>query len=258
MGSSKTYQRRNARILGLVALLLGLLLAAPTMANEPERFNETVRELFSAGFAGNDEALERGMAYVDETLEADPDHPGALVWQATGWSFQSGMAFARGDWDTGQALFDKSLAQFDRAVSLAPDSLQTRIPRASVLLSVARHTEDAASRNRYLETAVEDYTRILRAAHARVLHRIPSRCTAGAELLGGLAEVLWRLERHDDAKVYLHRMIAELPESRYALMAQRQLDDPHNHLFRLLRVMRRRRTGRTYTQSHSTGEGLKR
>ena len=224
MGSSTTYQRRNARILGLVALLLGLLLAAPTTANEPERFNETVRELFSAGFAGNEEALERGMAHVDETLEADPDHPGALVWQATGWSFQSGMAFARGDWSTGQALFDKSLAQFDRAVSLAPDSLQTRIPRASVLLSVARQTEDAASRNRYLETAVEDYTKIL---ELRTPEFNSLTVHSRGELLGGLAEVLWRLERHDDAKVYLHRMIAELPESRYALMAQRQLDDPH-------------------------------
>ena len=47
------------------------------------------------------------------------------------------------------------------------------------------------------------------------------------DLLGGLAEVLWRLERLDEAKVYLHRMIAELPESKYAVLAQRQLDDPH-------------------------------
>ena len=224
METMTTYRRRNACILGFGALLLSLLLAAPTMANESERFNETARELLSAGFAGDEDALKRGMAFVEETLEADPDLPGALVWQATGWSFQSGMAFARGDWDTGQALFDKSLAQFDRAVSLAPDSLQTRTPRASVLLSVARHTQDAATRNPYLETALEDYTIILDLR----AHEFDSLTVQGrGELLGGLAEVLWRLERRDDAKVYLHRMIAELPESRHALMAQQQLDDPH-------------------------------
>ena len=224
METSTTYQRQKARILGLVALVLGLLLASPTVANEPERFDERVREFFSAGFAGNEDALERGMAFVTETLEADPDHPGALVWQASGWSFQSGMAFARGDWDTGQALFDKSLAQFDRAVSLAPDSLQTRIPRASVLLSVARHTEDSATRRRYLETAVEDYSKIL---ELRTPEFDSLTVHSRGEILGGLAEVLWRSERHDDAKVYLHRIIAELPESKYALMAQRQLDNPH-------------------------------
>ena len=46
------------------------------------------------------------------------------------------------------------------------------------------------------------------------------------ELLGALAEALWRLERRDEGENYLNRMITELPESPYALMAQRQLDQP--------------------------------
>lgn len=224
MQGSKTYRRRIGRVLGCVALLLGLLLAAPAVAGEPERFDETVGELFAAGFLGDEEALERGLTLVEEKLAADPDHPGALVWQATIWSVQSGTAYAQGDRETGQALFERSLAQFDRAVSLAPDSLQTRVPRASVMLSVARYTADASARERYLETALEDYMKILEL-------RTPAfdslAVDTRGELLGGLAEVLWRLERQDDATVYLHRMIAELPTSRYAVMAQGQLDDPH-------------------------------
>ena len=217
------YPHRRAHILGFVALLLGLLLAVPTVADEPDRFHQTAGELFYAGFAGDEEALERAMKYVEETLAADPEHPGALVWQATAWSYQSGAVFAQGDWETGQALLDKSLAQFDHAVDVAPDSLQTRTPRASVLLSIARHTDDDTTRNRYLETALEDYRKILElrtpALDSLTVH-------GRGELLGGLAEVLWRLERHDDAKVYLHRMLAELPESKYAVLAQRQLDGP--------------------------------
>lgn len=223
MQTWKTYRRRIGRVLGCVALLLGLLLAAPAVAGEPEPFDEAVGELFAAGFLGDEEALERGLALVEEKLAADPDHPGALVWQATIWSVQSGTAFAQGDWETGQALFDRSLAQFDRAVSLAPDSLQTRVPRASVMLSVARYTTDASARERYLETSLEDYMKILEL-------RTPAfdslTVDSRGDLLGGLAEALWRLERQDDAKVYLHRMIAELPKSRYAVMAQGQLDDP--------------------------------
>ena len=223
MQTWKTYRRRIGRGLGCVALLLGLLLAAPAAAGEPERLDERVGELFAAGFAGDEEALERGLALLEETLAADPDHPGALVWQASIWSFQSGTAFAQGDWEAGQTLFDKSLAQFDRAVSLAPDSLQTRTPRASVMLSVARYTTDASTRNGYLETALEDYMKIL---ELRTPGFDSLAVDTRGELLGGLAEVLWRLERHDDAKVYLHRMIAEHPESRYAVMAQGQLNDP--------------------------------
>ena len=46
------------------------------------------------------------------------------------------------------------------------------------------------------------------------------------ELLGALAEALWLLERRDEAQVYLNRIITELPETPYALMAERQIDKP--------------------------------
>ena len=46
------------------------------------------------------------------------------------------------------------------------------------------------------------------------------------ELLGGISDALWLLERRDEARVFLQRMISELPNSPYAIMAQRQLDGP--------------------------------
>ena len=77
--------RRGGLALGLLALLAAFILTVTAAAQEPERFDETVREFFFAGFAGNEDALARGMAICEETLAADPDHPGALVWQAAGW-----------------------------------------------------------------------------------------------------------------------------------------------------------------------------
>ena len=82
MNAMTIYRRRGGRALGLLALLAALVLAAPAAAQQPERFDERVREFFFAGFAGNEDALERGMAICEETLAADPDHPPALVWQA--------------------------------------------------------------------------------------------------------------------------------------------------------------------------------
>ena len=215
--------RRGGLALGLIALLAALILTVTAAAQEPERFDETVRELFFAGFAGNEDALARGMAICEETLAADPDHPGALVWQAAGWQFQSGMAFGEGDRSTGMALFDKSLAQLDRAVALAPDSLETLIPRASVLLGSAPYISHAPTRNGLLETVVGDYTKVL---ELRKTNFDSLTVHSRGELLGALAEALWRLERREEAGKYLNRMITELPGSPYALMAQQQLDKP--------------------------------
>ena len=121
------------------------------------------------------------------------------------------------------ALFDKSLAQFDRAVSLAPDSLQTLIPRAAVFLSAAPYIEHAPTRIMFLETVVGDYTKVLK-IRAPVFDSLTVH--SRGELLGALASALWLLERRDEAQVYLNRIIAELPDSPYAFMAQQQLDSP--------------------------------
>ena len=216
-------ERRGGLVLGLIALVVALVFTLPAGAQEPERFDEKVREHFFAGFAGNEDALRRGMAIVKETLAADPDQPDALAWQASGWFFESGTAFTQGDWETGMALFDKSLAQFDRAVALAPDSEQTLIPRAATLLSAAPYVTHAPTRTSFLETVVGDYTKVLELQRPYFDNlTVHSR----GELLGALASALWLLERRDEAEGYLNRIVAELPESAYALMAQRQLDRP--------------------------------
>ena len=223
MQSMMNRGRRGSVAFGLIALLAAFLLTVPAGAQETERFDETVRELFFAGFAGNQDALQRGMAMCEETLAEDPDHPGALVWQASGWFYESSFAFAEGDPETGMALYNKSVAQFDRAVALAPDSLETLIPRAAVYLSVAPYVTHAPTRNQLLETVVGDYTKALKLQEpyfdSLSLH-------GQGELLGALAEALWLLERRDEAQVYLNRIVAELPETPYALMAERQLDMP--------------------------------
>ena len=223
MQSMMNRGRRGSVAFGLIALLAAFLLTIPAGAQETERFDEKVRELFFAGFAGNQDALQRGMAMCEETLAEDPDHPGALVWQASGWFYESSFAFAEGDQEAGMALYNKSVAQFNRAVALAPDSLETLIPRAAVYLSVAPYITHAPTRNQLLETVVGDYTKALKLQEPYFdtisLH-------GQGELLGALAEALWLLERREEAQVYLSRIIDELPESPYALMAQRQLDEP--------------------------------
>ena len=125
-----TYRLGIGQALGIVGLAATLLLAVAAAAQQTERFGERVRDLFFAGFEGNPDALQKGMAIAAGTLEGEPDHPQALAWQAVGWHFQSGLAFQQGDTGNGLTLFDKAVAQFERAVSLAPEDVGVLIPRA--------------------------------------------------------------------------------------------------------------------------------
>ena len=49
--------RRGGLVLGLITLVAALVFTLPAGAQEPERFDEKVREHFFAGFAGNEDAL---------------------------------------------------------------------------------------------------------------------------------------------------------------------------------------------------------
>ena len=218
-----THRRGAARTLGLFALAATLLSVPAIPAQQVDRFDERIRDLFFSGFASNLDALQEGMAIVEDALETDPDHPQALVWQAAGWLYQSGQEFQQGDSGSGMILFGKSLAQFSRAVSLAPNDVGVLIPRASSFLETARFVTHVPTRGMLLETALSDYLKVLELQ--KPYFGFLSRHSRG-ELLGGISDALWQMERHDPARVYLQRMISELPGSAYALMARRQLDRP--------------------------------
>ncbi len=217
------YRLGIGQALGIIGLATALLLAVAAAAQQTERFDERVRDLFFAGFEGNLDALQEGMAIAADTLEAEPDHPGALAWQAAGWQFQAGMAFQRGDTGKGMTLFGKSITQFERAVSLAPDDFAVLIPRAANYAAAAKFVSHAPTRNMMLETAIGDYKKTLALQeHYFEDLSIHSR----GELLGGIADVLWQRGRRDEARPYLQRMVAELSGSPYAMVAQRQLEQP--------------------------------
>src|SRR5258708_1574009 len=58
--------------------VLGLGLAVLGLAGAQERFDMRVRNDFFAGFAGNSEALDRGMKLCEEELARNPANAAAL------------------------------------------------------------------------------------------------------------------------------------------------------------------------------------
>ncbi|MCE2482024.1 MAG: hypothetical protein J4F33_03890 [Alphaproteobacteria bacterium] len=106
----------------------------------------------------------------------------------------------RGNADKGIAVFEGSVAQFERAVSASPDDVAGRIPRAASFAASARFMAHRPTRAMVLETALGDYLKVLELQEPDFeALSIRSR----GDLLAGIADVLWQPGRRDDAALHL-------------------------------------------------------
>src|SRR2546430_14863382 len=93
-----------------------------------DRFDMKVREDFFSGFAGNKEALARGMKACEETLAANPKHAEAMVWHGAGIFFESGAAAQAKDYVRAGELYKRGVDEMSAAVALSPADIAVLIP----------------------------------------------------------------------------------------------------------------------------------
>ncbi len=175
--------------------------AAP--AARPERFDLLVRDDFFAGLLENDQAaLDRGMKLCEDTLAKNPRHAEAMVWHGGGLVMRAGIAFRAGQQDQGMKLWMQGMGEMDRAVSLAPDEVGTRIPRGAVLLAASPFVPEP-ERTRLLDKGLGDYERVL-ALQKDHFDRLGRH--ARTQLLFGLADGWNRRGDQAKARVYFERV----------------------------------------------------
>jgi tetratricopeptide (TPR) repeat protein len=216
---------RLASIAGL-ALVLGASILATAFGRsqdtaKADRFDMLVREDFFAGFAGDAEALARGMKKSEYALAKDPKNAEALVWHGAGLSYFAKREFMSGNVEKGRQIQTKGASEMNQAVALRPEDVAVLIPRASVFLSAAVHVPSPEVARRDFQIAADDYEKTLRLQSAEFA-TLPVH--ARGELLGGLAEAWNGLGETEKSQVYLRRMLVELPETAYAHHAKELLD----------------------------------
>ena len=213
-------QTRTAASLAAGAAAALLTTGFVSLAQEP-RVDDLVRADFFAGFAGNADALERGMRLTEEMLEADAENAPALVWHGAGAFFRSGEAFESGDFQTGIGLWERGLAEMAQAVEMAPDDVEVLIPRGATLIAGSRYVppDQAAA---ILRIGVADFERVLEL-------QAPYFSSLGVhsrgELLTGLADGWSRLNDRENARRYFERIAGELAGSVYERKARAWLED---------------------------------
>jgi len=212
-------------IAGAIAFLIGFLStirSAPAQEQHGDeqrfdmRFDMKVRQDFFLGFAGDKEAMARGMKACEETLAADPKSAEAMVWHGAGVFAQSTQAFQSGDQQKGFELWTRGLKEMQAAVDLAPDNVGVRIPRGAVLLTASHYLPSAQMAKPLIEAGVEDYQRSydIQKSYFATLGSHPR-----GELLFGLAEGYGRLGEEAKAREYFDLILTDLPDTTYAKRA---------------------------------------
>jgi hypothetical protein len=206
-------------------ILLLLVFSVSLSALAQQRFDFKVREDMFAGMDGDKEAFDRAMKLITDTLTANPDHAEALVWRGDGRIFLAGEAFQRGAIAEGQKLAAEAMADMDRAVALAPNSIGVRVPRAAGLMPYARGLRpfDPAAADKLTRTAIGDFEFVLSVSQPNW----STMSTHGrGEVLGALADNWLAVGETAKADAFLDRMISELPGTPYAQNASKRRADP--------------------------------
>jgi len=219
--------------LGTVGVL-GVIVSAPLLTNvtaaqeqrestkqtsrpAAERFDLKVRNDFFIGFAGDRDALARGMKACEKALAENPKQAEAMVWHGAGLVFLAGDAFNRGDNQKGTEAWTRGMKEVDEAVKLAPDNVGVRVPRGAILTVASRFVPNAATQKQLLERARSDYERVY-AIQKPYLDRLGNH--PRGELLFALAEITRRLGKGDQAREYLQLVEKTCKDTPYAVEAK--------------------------------------
>jgi len=185
-----------------------------------DRFDYQVRDDMFRAFGGNEAAFKSAMATIEEKLKEQPDHGEALVWRGAGRTWMAGRVLESGDTAGARAMAAAGMADMDRALALEPNNIGVLIPRAAVLLAMARNQRDAARKQELAGQAAASFETAL-ALRQPAFDRLGQHNRG--EYLSGLAES-WALTGNQvAAERYLRRILVELPNSRYAERAAAKL-----------------------------------
>jgi tetratricopeptide (TPR) repeat protein len=183
----------------------------------PKRFDFLVREDFFAGLAGDQQRFDKAMKVCEESLAKNPKHAEAMVWHGAGVFARAGLAFRIGDMRKGGELWQKGLDEMNAAVALAPDNVEVLIPRAAGLLEASKHVPVPAKARELLETAVNDYEKVLLLQQS-YFDKLSTH--ARGELLSALGSGWHRLGDLNKAEHYFKRLAKDGAGTAYGEKAQ--------------------------------------
>jgi len=205
-------------------LLPAVLVLCQAQAPKPT-FYTIVREDTFAGYIGGDmERFERGMKYAEKVLADNAQNADALCWTGGGQVFLATRLYAQDLNAKADVLYEGGLALMEHAIANEPGNAGVRASYGGVLAYLAPRLPEWR-RKAALEKARAMYEWLYK-GQEQVLDRLPLHLRG--ETLAGLAETNQKLGDLKRAQVYLKRISATMPNTPYAVTAERWLAHPES------------------------------
>jgi len=179
-------------------------MAGALLAGAQERFDNSVRADFFAGFRGNPEAFERAMKKTEAVLADNPKHAEAMVWHGGGVFVQAGQAARNKDYVQASELWKRGMDEMAAAVALAPEDAAVLIPRGAILLAASQAISGDRGKE-LVKIGLGDYEKTY---HIQRAYFDQLSGHARGELLFGLGEGYQRLGEDARAREWFEKLAA--------------------------------------------------
>lgn len=179
-----------------------------------------VREDIFAGFMANDiERFDRGVAKVDEILQATPANPAALAWRGSADIYRATRARVAGNTAQYRSLLDRGMATMAKARELAPNDVGVLVISAVPVLMADQL--DEADRRPAAELGRKTTLAAIK-IQEQAMDKLPLHFRG--ELWSSVAFASDRLGDTATRNEYLKMMIEKLPGTPYERRSQKWLD----------------------------------
>jgi hypothetical protein len=201
-------------------ILIAATAALSASAFAAGHFDDKVRADFFAGIAGDQAALQRGMAAAEDAIANEPQFAAeAKSWHGTGLLVLSGQQFKQGDIIAGTDLWMRANREMEEAGHMQPDNPAVLIPRAAAWLAASRSAPSFMAAP-VLKQAVADYQHVY---DMQVGYFDRLNMHMRSQLLFGLADGYARIGDTAKAREFFTKLNVLGPESGHQQQAQAYL-----------------------------------
>lgn len=209
-----------------IAAVVLLLAFATSVAQQPKLsvYTLTREDMFAGPLQDDMNRFQAGMEKLDEMLRENPKNEDALVMKGFGKVFLAVKALERGDRAGFDSLYSEGIGLMEQARSIRPNNLGVMaVYGATTLyfyprLPAEQQPAALAKAKTYYEAMYRD--------QEKFIEKFPLHLKG--ELLGGLADVEYRLENREKAREYLERIVQTMPGTAYEAKARRWLEKPES------------------------------
>ncbi len=188
---------------------------------EEDPFITRYRREFFAVYRGDIARFERAMSEIQEMVKRNPNDARAVVWLGNGYMIRSGLAWLRGNREEARRLLQLSRETCDRAVSLDPDNHNIYVMRAVTYFLFGQFLPENEMPRALWETVAADLEKAIRFIGPERMPKVSPHVRG--EIYGELGIAYARLGDRDRARRAFETIVREMPGSRHAERAQREL-----------------------------------